>query len=72
MSTNKKTPNKGVPLATTPTSVTPTKLKLESEVERKDDTPSKKLKKTEVVSIGVCGSSTYGDCAIEIRNGYSV
>ena len=72
MSTGKKTPSKAASSAATPSSVTPIKLKLENELDRKDESPSKKTKKAEVVQVGVCGSSTYGDCAIEIKNGYSV
>jgi hypothetical protein len=72
MSSNKKTPTKSAPSAGTPNSVTPIKLKLENELDRSIEPPSKKSKKTEVVQVGVVGSPTHGDCAIEIKNGYSV
>jgi hypothetical protein len=72
MSSNKKTPTKSAPSAGTPTSITPTKLKVENELDRQNESPTKKAKKNEIVQVGVVGSFTYGDCAIEIKNGYSV
>ena len=66
---SKKSPSK--PSAGIPSSVSPTKLKLENELDRSHESPSKKAKKADV-QVGVIGSSSYGDCAIEIRNGYSV
>ena len=78
MSTNKKTPTKSISAGNStpsPASIaSPSKLKLEHELDRPlvNESPTKKAKKAEVVQVGVIGSLTYGDCAIEIKNGYSV
>jgi len=32
--------------------------------------PTKKMKMTEVIQIGVVITTEYGDCAVEIKNGY--
>ena len=49
-----------------------TPIKLQSELDRKELTPTKKVKPNEVIQIGVVGSAEYGNCAVEIRNGYAV
>ena len=70
MSSSKKTPSKNI--LSTPKSSTVSPLKMENDIERKDATPTKKVKLNEIIQIGVVGSVEYGDCAIEIKNGYAM
>jgi hypothetical protein len=49
-----------------------TPVKLHNELDRKELTPTKKVKPNEVIQIGVVGSAEYGNCAIEIKNGYAM